>query len=102
MLRQRLLLQHLAQSGKGELERRLAVLGWQGNDGFLRAALERRRAAMAGAGPRRRPLDAAREAAPQPAGLARRALQAGARRRVLAAGRERSSNRRRSTCGSTR
>jgi len=39
VLRKRLLWQHLAQSGKGELERRLAVLAWQGNDGFLRAAL---------------------------------------------------------------
>ncbi|MEO6030661.1 MAG: RsmB/NOP family class I SAM-dependent RNA methyltransferase [Burkholderiaceae bacterium] len=39
VLRQRLLLQHLAQSGKGEMERRLAVLAWQGNEGFLRAAL---------------------------------------------------------------
>jgi 16S rRNA (cytosine967-C5)-methyltransferase len=39
VLRQRALFQHLAQSGKGEMERRLALLGWQGNDGFLRAAL---------------------------------------------------------------
>lgn len=39
VLRQRLLFQHLAQSGKGEVERRLALLGWQGNEGFLRAAL---------------------------------------------------------------
>ena len=39
VLRQRLLFQHLAQSGKGEMERRLALLGWQGNAGFLRAAL---------------------------------------------------------------
>ena len=39
VLRRRPLLQHLAQSGKGEIERRLAVLAWQGNDGFLRAAL---------------------------------------------------------------
>ncbi|MEO8154896.1 MAG: RsmB/NOP family class I SAM-dependent RNA methyltransferase [Rhizobacter sp.] len=39
VLRQRLLFQHLAQSGKGEMERRLALLAWQGNDGFLRAAL---------------------------------------------------------------
>ena len=39
VLRQRLLFQHLAQSGKGEMERRLALLGWQGNEGFLRAAL---------------------------------------------------------------
>ncbi len=39
VLRQRLLFQHLAQSGRGEMERRLVLLGWQGNDGFLRAAL---------------------------------------------------------------
>ena len=39
VLRQRLLFQHLAQSGKGEMERRLVLLGWQGNEGFLRAAL---------------------------------------------------------------
>ncbi len=39
VVRRRLLYQHLAQSGKGELERRLAVLGWQGNAAFLRAAL---------------------------------------------------------------
>jgi len=39
VLRQRLLFQHLAQSGKGEMERRLVLLGWQGNTGFLRAAL---------------------------------------------------------------
>ncbi len=39
VLRQRLLFQHLAQSGKGELVRRLVLLGWQGNAAFLRAAL---------------------------------------------------------------
>ena len=39
VLRKRPLFQHLAQSGKGEIERRLALLGWQGNDAFLRAAL---------------------------------------------------------------
>jgi 16S rRNA (cytosine967-C5)-methyltransferase len=39
VLRRRLLYQHLAQSGKGEMERRLVVLAWQGNEGFLRAAL---------------------------------------------------------------
>jgi 16S rRNA (cytosine967-C5)-methyltransferase len=39
VLRQRLLFQHLAQSGKGEMERRLAILAWNGNEGFLRAAL---------------------------------------------------------------
>ncbi len=40
VLRQRPLFQHLAQSGKGEIERRLALLGWQGNAAFLRAALQ--------------------------------------------------------------
>jgi 16S rRNA (cytosine967-C5)-methyltransferase len=39
VLRERSVLQHLSQSGKGELTRRLAVLAWQGNAGFLRAAL---------------------------------------------------------------
>lgn len=39
VLRQRLLLQHLAQSGQGVLERRLAMLAWQGSDSFLRGAL---------------------------------------------------------------
>ena len=39
VLRKRLMYQHLAQSGKSEMERRLAVLAWQGNEGFLRAAL---------------------------------------------------------------
>jgi len=40
VLRRRLLFQHLAQSGKGEMERRLALLAWQGNAAFLRAALQ--------------------------------------------------------------
>ena len=39
VLRQRLVLQHLAQSGSGPLERRLAMLAWQGTDIFLRSAL---------------------------------------------------------------
>jgi 16S rRNA (cytosine967-C5)-methyltransferase len=39
LLRQRLLFNHLAQSGSGPLERRLAILAWQGNEGFLRGAL---------------------------------------------------------------
>jgi len=39
VLRQRLLYQHLAQSGSGPLERRLAILAWQGSDTFLRGAL---------------------------------------------------------------
>ncbi len=40
VLRRRLELNHLAQSGHGPLERRLALLGWQGNEGFLRGALK--------------------------------------------------------------
>jgi 16S rRNA (cytosine967-C5)-methyltransferase len=39
VLRQRLLFQHLAQSGSGPLERRLAILAWQGGEAFLRGAL---------------------------------------------------------------
>ena len=39
VLRRRLLLQHLAQSGSGSLERRLVILGWQGDDLVLRRAL---------------------------------------------------------------
>lgn len=39
VLRQRLLFQHFAQSGSGALERRLAILGWQGSESFLRSAL---------------------------------------------------------------
>lgn len=39
VLRQRLVLQHLAQSGSGPMERRLAILAWQGSDSFLRGAL---------------------------------------------------------------
>ncbi|MDE1947726.1 MAG: RsmB/NOP family class I SAM-dependent RNA methyltransferase [Burkholderiales bacterium] len=39
VLRQRLVLQHLAQSGSGAQERRLAILAWQGSDSFLRGAL---------------------------------------------------------------
>lgn len=39
VLRQRLMLQHLAQSGSGPMERRLALLAWQGSQDFLRPAL---------------------------------------------------------------
>lgn len=39
VLRQRLMLQHLAQSGTGPTERRLAILAWQGSETFLRGAL---------------------------------------------------------------
>ncbi len=39
VLRQRSLLQHLASSGSGALERRLALLGWQGADAVLASAM---------------------------------------------------------------
>jgi 16S rRNA (cytosine967-C5)-methyltransferase len=38
-LRKRLMLAHLAQSGSGTLERRLAALAWQGTESFMRSAL---------------------------------------------------------------
>jgi len=40
VLRRRLLFQHLAQSGRGPLERRLAMVGWQGEPRTLDAALD--------------------------------------------------------------
>ena len=39
VLRKRLLWQHLAQGGSGSLQRRLAILAWQGSRDFLRGAL---------------------------------------------------------------
>lgn len=39
LLRRKSLLQHMAQSGSGALERRLAILAWQGSDAVLRSAL---------------------------------------------------------------
>jgi 16S rRNA (cytosine967-C5)-methyltransferase len=39
ILRRRLLLQHLAQGGRGPLERRLALLGWKGESTHLARAL---------------------------------------------------------------
>ena len=39
VLRRRLRVQHLAQGGTGPLERRLAILAWQGGEAFLRGAL---------------------------------------------------------------
>jgi 16S rRNA (cytosine967-C5)-methyltransferase len=39
VLRERLLFGHLAQSGQGEMARRLVLLAWHGNEGFLRAAM---------------------------------------------------------------
>jgi 16S rRNA (cytosine967-C5)-methyltransferase len=39
VLRERSLYQHLAKSGQGEIERRLVLLAWRGNEGLLRAAL---------------------------------------------------------------
>ena len=40
VLRRRLLFQHFAQGSSGAVERRLAMLAWQGADGFLQGALE--------------------------------------------------------------
>jgi 16S rRNA (cytosine967-C5)-methyltransferase len=40
VLRRRLLFQHLAQDASGTPQRRLAILGWMGADGFLQGALE--------------------------------------------------------------
>jgi 16S rRNA (cytosine967-C5)-methyltransferase len=40
VLRRRLLLQHLAQDGSGPPQRRLAILGWQGGEAALQAAIE--------------------------------------------------------------
>ncbi len=40
VLRQRLLFSHLAQSGMGPMERRLALLAWQGSVSFLKAATD--------------------------------------------------------------
>jgi 16S rRNA (cytosine967-C5)-methyltransferase len=40
VLRRRLLFQHLAQSGRGPMERRLVLLAWQGDESFLSAALD--------------------------------------------------------------
>jgi 16S rRNA (cytosine967-C5)-methyltransferase len=39
VLRQRLLFQHLAQSGSGALERRLAILAWQGGETLIRGGM---------------------------------------------------------------
>ena len=39
VLRERLLLQHLAQGGSGPLERRLAILAWPGGESALHGAL---------------------------------------------------------------
>jgi 16S rRNA (cytosine967-C5)-methyltransferase len=39
-LRHRPSFQHLAQSGQGPMPRRLAIVGWQGDEAFLRAALD--------------------------------------------------------------
>jgi 16S rRNA (cytosine967-C5)-methyltransferase len=39
VLRHRLRLQHLAQSGSGPMERRLAILGWQGTESVLKVSL---------------------------------------------------------------
>ena len=48
VLRRRLQLQHLAQSGVGPLERRLALLAWQGDQGYLQRGLSPQEAAWLG------------------------------------------------------
>ena len=48
VLRRRLQLQHLAQSGVGPLERRLALLAWQGDHGYLQRGLSPQEAAWLG------------------------------------------------------
>jgi 16S rRNA (cytosine967-C5)-methyltransferase len=58
VLRRRLWLQHLAQSGSGPLERRLAIAGWQGDARTLQAALEPHEAAWLAALPRAPSADA--------------------------------------------
>ncbi len=40
VLRRRLLFQHLAHDASGTPQRRMAILGWMGADGFLQGALE--------------------------------------------------------------
>jgi 16S rRNA (cytosine967-C5)-methyltransferase len=40
VLRRRLLFQHLAHDGSGPIERRLAILGWQGTEAQLQGALQ--------------------------------------------------------------
>ena len=40
LMRRLPLYRHLAQSGRGEVQRRLAIVAWQGNAGVLRAALD--------------------------------------------------------------
>ncbi|MEY2687436.1 MAG: hypothetical protein RL375_1634 [Pseudomonadota bacterium] len=63
VLRERLKWQHLAKTGYGALERRLAALAWSGNEGFIEAAL---------APDEREWLAKARVAALQPQGEAQR------------------------------
>jgi len=48
VLRRRLQLQHLAQSGVGPLERRLALLAWQGDQGYLQRGLSPQEAVWLG------------------------------------------------------
>ena len=59
VLRRRLWLQHLAQSGRGPLERRLAIAGWQGDARTLQAALEPHEASWLAGLPSAPPDDAA-------------------------------------------
>ena len=78
----------LGDGGRGEIERRLALLAWQGNAGVLRAALDERERDWLRALPRVRPRRACPSALRHnlPEWLAA-PLQAAPRRRVLALGR---------------
>jgi 16S rRNA (cytosine967-C5)-methyltransferase len=86
VLRQRLLLQHLAQSGSGAAGAP-AGRSWPGRAARPSCAARWARTSRPGwAGARHRPQHAAREAAPQPARLAGDRAAPTAGRRVLAAG----------------
>jgi 16S rRNA (cytosine967-C5)-methyltransferase len=58
VLRRRLWLQHAVQDGRGPLERRLAMAGWQGDERSLQAALEPHETAWLAGLPKAPPADA--------------------------------------------
>ena len=102
VLRRRLLYQHLAQGSSGAGRAPPGHPGLAGGRWLPARCTRSARASMAGALPRRRPGDAARQAAPQPAGLAgRRVARAAARRPISGRWPRRCCSRRRWTCAST-
>ncbi len=102
VLRKRLLWQHLAQSGQGRARAAPGGAGLAGQRRLPARRAQRDRAAMAGAGPRRRP----RRRCPSGCATTCRSGSpiACSRRSATSSGRSsrRSRTRRRSTCGSTR